>query len=305
MICVNPEDVYNAATIWRKIAYCYLQMNLLAEAETECAKSIVMDPSDNSYFVMFLIKMADNNAQATEFLLKISLNDRPDIYIKAANYAFKYGKKTVLKFILKKVVTSAESIQWEKNEYYASLITVLRCLTRSMFEDIKALVSESMSEFSELYSLFEKSSKLLAMKEFPCKSDLYWFYKMAWNTSLLLVNNSESPVDLIVQFFLLTNQMIIAISDATSFELSSRKSCLFMAATAQMGLARSNYLLLDSIIRMLDEFKQVGRDLEEIDHSYRYNHDPLMIQAIVIEFECKARMSDWVAIDSIIKVSSS
>jgi tetratricopeptide (TPR) repeat protein len=92
LVSSNAEDIKNSATLERKISYCHLQLKRYDEALDFCSKSELLDKKETVLcnFLYVLIKLnLDRNEEVMEHLSKIPVTERPDIYVKCSNYAFK------------------------------------------------------------------------------------------------------------------------------------------------------------------------------------------------------------------------
>ncbi|KAJ3299429.1 Testis-expressed protein 11 [Borealophlyctis nickersoniae] len=301
----NPADVRNAAILRRKMAYALFELGRLEEARDACTQAASDDDiSAVNEFLFFLIALEEGkDDKALQHLQRVPQESgKIDIFINAADRAFKKGNKTVLKGILREIVIS--DIDWTEATNKQSLLVILRCLLRLTKKTLDA--SNDVALYEEICLYIKKSYELLrdwSQKDAGFQPEVDWLFRMSWNLGVGAATNSH--IEVACRLYEMTSSILQLFPEQTVQTLQSQKICYFALLVGRVTLARREDMEFAEQLQKgdsaLKSLRQTIADLRRLDATLASDDDPALIQSAYLEFEIKVKMRLWEDLSKVIE----
>ncbi|CAG8637727.1 9593_t:CDS:10, partial [Acaulospora morrowiae] len=322
-------DDRNAAILQRKIALCYLEAHLLADAieAVQHAKKHERNSAANFYILYHIEIERRQIEEAIRYLHDMCKGDgfHGNMLAMAANEAYQKGHKTILVEALKEILSKHRS---GEDVAHIDVFVLLRCLIRmthgSLFgsEPEKTSLKDCICSYFEIaFDLLESNygdkiaqhgeedENLSRKSKVPLK-ELEWFFKTAWNMGLEFCQQAEGGSDLFsIRLFDVVYKFLCEYPEETIEYTNQKKICVFASLCGKLFLARRQKSisrkanLLQAALTSIDQYKKLKkvlgkrkRDDAEENNSSTQN-DAILV--ILFEFEAKVRLGLW---DELLKV---
>ncbi|RHZ44792.1 hypothetical protein Glove_709g39 [Diversispora epigaea] len=325
-------DGHNAAILQRKIALCYLEEHLLADAIEAIHQAQTHESnSAANFYVLFHIAIERRQIEQAIQHLHETCNGEGfhgSMLAMAANEAYRKGQKIILIEALKEILTKHRN---GDEIAHVDIFILLRCLIRMTNSSLSKNESkEGISLKDCICGYFELASNLFEsydentivhyenegyVKQINKISlkDLEWFFKMAWNIALEFCQQAEGGSDLLaIRLFDVAYKFLCNYPEETIENINRKKLCLFASLCGKLFLSREQ----ESIPQKRDILQQVldnvnnYKKLKKVLGKRKRNDDDIlenqssttqsdMILMILFEFEAKVKLGLW---DELLKV---
>ncbi|CAG8449992.1 7135_t:CDS:10 [Acaulospora colombiana] len=302
----------NAAILQRKIALCYLEVHLLADAidAVQQAQTYEHNSAANFYILYHIAMERRQMDQGDGF--------HGDMLAMAANEAYQQGHKTILIEALKEILSKHKS--GEDVAHIDMLNTNDAWLTSSRKRIRKVNLQVSLKDcicgyFEIAFSLIEsnKSDKVVQQNDGnentlkPTKTplkDLEWFYKTAWNMGLEFCQQADEGSDpFAIRLFDIVYKFLCEYPEETLEHTNQKKFTIFASLCGKLFLARRQESLsqrrdlLQSALENIDQYKKLKKVLgkrkrdDAEDNQTSTQSDAILV--ILFEFEAKVKLGLW------------
>ncbi|XP_074055539.1 testis-expressed protein 11 isoform X2 [Macrotis lagotis] len=305
---INQVDV-DLAKLQRNRASCYIHLKQLEKA-TEAVKEAEKYDATNVFTLFTLFKIAVLKGNTDEALLAadaleqsaanpaakeniISKEDlAPTFLTLAAQFALKNGKEDVAVRALEYLTQHCKDLQ--------QVIIAFKCLIRLIVTKVSHLDAPEeyrKKEMSRLRTFLkivhQKLDDPAAKEELTLDiwiDEAHWFRKMAWNLAMQCENYPGTMRD----FFLLSYKLS-QFCPSEKAVLTSQKTCLLMAAAADLELGRKTSDIAVQV-EMLTHALQYIQGCKEIVNALKiaedYCRDPTENLLLLYEIEARAKLKD-------------
>jgi hypothetical protein len=225
--------------------------------------------------------------QACLHLASISFESRPDLYISAADVAYHLGNQTVIKTILKAVMSSGLNLQ--NSQIIQNVQIILRSLIRISYDSMmQTKTSESQTELlAQIYTDCKLVKKVIKDQD---QNELDWLFRVTWN-SACYISQMESTYVIRAQFF----EVILALFKLMTSPSDIHKDCVekaaFMAIWYRLQLYHQDpdELHLGKVQEAIDTWKDTTKTPDHVFH---------------FEFELLCLKKDWSKVEKLLQAAS-
>jgi hypothetical protein len=215
----------------------------------------------------------DDTEQACLHLANISFESRPDLYISAADVAYQLGNQTVIKQILKAVMTSGLNLQ--DTQIIQNIQIILRSLIRISYDSM--LDTKTLESQGELLAQIHTDCKLVKkVLKNQDQTELDWLYRVTWN-SAYYISQMESTYAIRVQFFEVILGLFKLIASPDEIHRDCVEKAAFMAIWYRLQLHHQapDETNLEKAQEAIDIWKDITK---RPDHVFNFEFEVLCLK---------------------------